>query len=90
MDKSDESVKELCNDETREHCEKASLVQDHRHGHGSSIFPSLKTAMAIQYTQATIDTAGSALGVGKFTSTETSTFTDITCEQPLRYLVIPE
>lgn len=36
------------------------------------------------------DMAGSALVVGKFAATETTTFTDIKCEQPLRYLVIPE
>ncbi|MCY3884305.1 MAG: hypothetical protein OXG24_05240, partial [Gammaproteobacteria bacterium] len=36
------------------------------------------------------DMAGSALVVGKFAATETTTFTEIKCEQPLRYLVVPE
>ncbi|MYD80963.1 MAG: hypothetical protein F4X44_10165 [Gammaproteobacteria bacterium] len=34
----------------------------------------------------TLDMKGSALGVGKFSSSVTTTFTDVVCEQPVRFL----
>ena len=89
VDRSDESVKHyvmlrLENTVRRRLLFKiTSMVMDHH-------FSFIEDCDGYAVRRSNFDMAGSALVVGNFTSTETTTFTDITCEQPLRYLEIPE